>query len=144
MPHTHGPARGGAATVTARFEKKSAHSDLERIRLSRGSKPITNESRLVPFISTSSEPMVTTRLGQMVTLSPRCRRLAEQPLRLSHNKENLSQAQGPSSHSQAERAEDRPWQPSAAAGTGQPSAPAAMAAERCRWLPSSADGGRAP
>jgi hypothetical protein len=33
----------------------------------------------VPIISTSPEPMVTARLGQMVTLSPR--RLAEQPLR---------------------------------------------------------------
>jgi hypothetical protein len=36
-------------------------------------------SRLVPIISTSPETMVTARLGQMVTLSPR--RLAEQPLR---------------------------------------------------------------
>jgi hypothetical protein len=63
---------------------------------------------------------------KIVTLSPR--RLAEQPLRLSHDTE--SPAQGPSSRSQAARAEDRRrWRPSTA--------------ERCRWRPSAADGGPA-
>ena len=36
--------------------------------------------RVVPIISTSPEPMVTARLEQMATLSPR--RLAEQPFKL--------------------------------------------------------------
>jgi hypothetical protein len=40
---------------------------------------VISPSRLVPILSTCPEPMVTARLGQMVTLSPR--RLAEQPLR---------------------------------------------------------------
>jgi hypothetical protein len=47
---------------------------------------IISPSRLMPIISTSPEPMVTARLGQVVTLSPR--RLAEQPLRstmMSHS-----------------------------------------------------------
>ena len=41
--------------------------------------PAVKSPSLVPIMSTSPEPMVTARLGQMVTLSPR--RLAEQPLR---------------------------------------------------------------
>jgi hypothetical protein len=43
---------------------------------------LISPSRLVPIISesTSPDPMVTARLGQMVTLSPLARRpLAEQP-----------------------------------------------------------------
>jgi hypothetical protein len=40
---------------------------------------VISQSRLVPIIATSPEPMATARLGQMVTLGPR--RLAEQPLR---------------------------------------------------------------
>jgi hypothetical protein len=41
---------------------------------------VISPSRLVPIIATSLEPMVTARLGQMVTLSPR--RLAEQPFKM--------------------------------------------------------------
>jgi hypothetical protein len=74
----------------------------------------------------------TARLGQMVTLSPR--RLAEQPLWLSHNTE--SQAQGPSSRSwRPSTAERRRWRPSSADG-----GPAEC---RRRWRPSAAYGGRA-
>ena len=133
---------------------------------------VISPSRLVPIIATSPEPMATARLGQMVTLSPR--RLAEQPLRLSHNTE--SPAQGPSSRGQAARAAaggralpsaadggqapQTAVRPSAADGVQAPPRAAEcrrwqpnaaeggqappMAAERRRWRPSSADGGQAP
>jgi hypothetical protein len=73
----------------------------------------------------------------LVTLSPR--RLAEQPVHFSHNTVSKCPAQGLISRSQAAWAERRQRRPSAA------EAPP-MAAERCRWQPSSraADGGRAP
>ena len=86
-------------------------------------------SRLVPIIiATSPEPMAT----PMVTLSPR--RLAEQPLRLSHNRNAGTGTQ--CSRSQAARA--------AAGGRALPSAADGGQAPQTAVRPSAADGVQAP
>ncbi len=67
--------------------------------------------------------MVTARFGQMVvTLGPSCGRLAEQPLRLSHNTERQAHWQGPSSQSQGARAERRRAAVGAPPGSGRSAA----------------------